>query len=286
MSANGKPVLNAFTVDVEEYFQVSAFEGIIDRSTWDDIESRVAIGTGRILDLFDAHHVKATFFVLGWIADRHPGLVREIHDRGHEIASHGWEHRLVTSFDAASIRADFRRASDAIHAACGVRVDGFRAPSFSFSGETPWAFDVLAREGYTWSSSVFPVRHDRYGIPDFPRWPVRVDAGEGRTLLEFPMTTWRVLGRNLPVAGGGWLRALPPWIIHRALRAANGAGHPAITYVHPWEVDPDQPDVPEAPRKARFRHRLNLKKTLDRIDRLLGAFPFGPVREVLASTAP
>jgi len=288
MSADrtGADVVNALTVDVEEYFQVSAFEGVIDRTTWDGIESRVERATGRLLDLFARHDVQGTFFVLGWIADRHPGLVREIRDRGHEIASHGWEHRLVTSFDPEAFRADLRRASDAIHAACGARVTGFRAPSFSFSAETPWAFEVLGSEGYGWSSSVFPVRHDRYGIPDFPRWPVRVAAGEGRTLVEFPMTTWRVLGRNLPVAGGGWLRALPPFVMHRAIRAANEAGWPAITYVHPWEVDPDQPDVPAASRKARFRHRLNLQKTLGRLDRLLDRFPFGTVTQALEAVGP
>lgn len=280
MTQNG--IVNALTVDVEEYFQVSAFEGVIDRADWDGIESRVTLGTKRFLDLFDRHGVKGTFFVLGWVAERHEALIREIRDRGHEIASHGYEHRLITDFDAEAFRSDLRRASEAIHAACGVRVCGFRAPSFSFSAENPWAFEVLRTEGYDWSSSVFPVRHDRYGIPDFPRWPVRVGAGAAGTLIEFPMTTWRVLGRSLPAAGGGWLRALPPFVMHRAIRAANEAGWPAITYVHPWEVDPDHPDVPTASRSARFRHRLNLRKTLGRLDRLLGRFPFGTVTEALA----
>lgn len=283
MSGRARPngVVNALTVDVEEYFQVSAFEGVIARADWDGIESRVALGTRRILDLFDRHRVRGTFFVLGWIADRHPALVREIADRGHEIASHGYEHRLVTGFDAEAFAADLRRAAASIHAACGARVAGFRAPSFSFSADTPWAFEVLAAEGYRWSSSVFPVRHDRYGIPDFPRWPVRVAAEEGKQLVEFPMTTWRVLGRNLPAAGGGWLRALPPFVMHRAIRTANTLGRPAITYVHPWEVDPDQPDVSTATRQARFRHRLNLSRTLGRLDRLLVRFRFGTVTEAL-----
>ena len=284
--AGSNGIVNAMTVDVEEYFQVSAFEGVIDRADWDGIGSRVALGTGRILDLFQRHGVRGTFFVLGWIADRHPALVKEIRERGHEIASHGYEHRLVTSFDTEAFRADLRRAADAIHAACGVRVEGFRAPSFSFSAETPWAFEVLATERYAWSSSVFPVRHDRYGIPGFPRWPVRVAAGAEGTLVEFPMTTWRVMGRNLPAAGGGWLRALPPFVMHRAIRTANDRGWPAITYVHPWEVDPDQPDVPSASRKARFRHRLNLKKTLGRLDRLLDRFAFGTVTEALRAVRP
>jgi len=284
--ADGGAPLNAMTVDVEEYFQVSAFEDVVDRDRWDEMESRVELGTRRLLDLFAAHRVRATFFVLGWIAERHPALVQEIRERGHEIASHGYEHRLVTSFDSEGFRKDLARAAAAIHQAAGVRVRGFRAPSFSVSGDTPWAFEVLKSAGYSWSSSVFPVRHDRYGIPDFPRHPVRVAAGEAGMLLEFPMTTWRVLGRNVPAAGGGWLRAFPPFVMRRAIRAANRQGWPAIVYVHPWEVDPAQPKIRGASFASRFRHRLNLRKTLGRLDRLLSAFPFGTVTAALKSARP
>jgi polysaccharide deacetylase family protein (PEP-CTERM system associated) len=277
------PISNALTVDLEEYFQVSAFEGVIDRASWDDIPSRLEPGTRRILDLFDVHDVKATFFVLGWIAERHPAMVRELVERGHEVASHGYEHRLVSDLGREGFREDLRRASAAIEEAAGIQVRGFRAASFSISADTPWAFDVLCEEGYAWSSSVFPVRHDRYGIPDFPRYPVRVAGTEGRSLWEFPMTTWRVLGRNVPAAGGGWLRALPAFVMRRAIRAANDDGEPAIVYVHPWELDPDQPRVEGASWSSRFRHRLNLRKTGKRLARLLARFPFTTVSRVLAS---
>lgn len=275
-------MVNALTVDVEDWYQVSAFDDLVARAGWPTQEQRVHVGTERLLDLFDAHGAKGTFFVLGWVAERHPNLVRAIHDRGHELASHGYEHRLVHTLDAAAFRADLARAADAIHAACGARVEGFRAPSFSFTKDTGWAWDVLREEGYTFSSSVFPVRHDRYGIPDFPRRPVRLSDPDGRSIWEFPMTTWRVLGRNVPAAGGGWMRALPPFVMHRALRAANKAGHPGIVYVHPWELDPEQPRMPGAGARTTFRHRVGLKRTHARLDRLLSSLCFGTVTEALA----
>lgn len=275
--------MNAITVDVEEYFQVSAFDGVVDRSRWDAMTSRVGLGTRRLLDVFDERDVKATFFVLGWIAARHPALVAEIRDRGHELASHGYDHRLVMDLGREGFRQDLRRAAGAIGAAASVQVTGFRAPSFSVSRETTWAFDVLREEGYAWSSSVFPVRHDRYGIPDFPRHPLRLVDEADRALWEFPMTTWHVLGWNVPAAGGGWLRALPPFVMHRAIRAANRKGWPAIVYLHPWEVDPAQPRIRTASASSRFRHYLNLHRTLPRLRGLFGRFPFGTVTEALAS---
>jgi polysaccharide deacetylase family protein (PEP-CTERM system associated) len=273
-------VLNAFTVDVEDYFQVSAFADAVPRSRWDEHEVRVERNTRALLDLLLVHGVRGTFFVLGWVADRRPALLREIRDRGHEVASHGYEHRLVDSMTPEEFRADLARAAEAIERACGVRVRGFRAPSFSVSEKALWAFDVLREEGYAFSSSVFPVRHDRYGIPSFPRRPVRLADGAGRSILEFPMTTWRVLGRNLPAAGGGWLRFLPPAVTRKAIRAANAQGDPAIVYVHPWEVDPDQPRI-AASRMSRFRHYLNLDRTAERVDDLLRRFRFGTVSEAL-----
>ena len=281
MTAPTSMIQNAMSVDVEDYFQVSAFDDVVARDEWDARPSRVAGSTRTLLDLFARHDVRGTFFVLGWVADRHPDLLVAIHDAGHEIASHGYEHRLVTSMDAEAFRADLRRAADAIHAACGVTVEGFRAPSFSFSHTTPWAHEVLRQEGYAFSSSVFPVRHDRYGMPAFPRHPVPLKDDAGRVVWEFPMTTWRVLGRNLPAAGGGWLRALPLFVTRRAIRAANANGWPANVYVHPWEVDPDQPIVAGASRRDHVRHRLNLRRTHDRLDRLLEAFRFGTVTEAL-----
>ena len=281
MSGADDRVLNAFTVDVEEYFQVHAFDGVVERDRWDEYESRVEPATIAILDLLDEHDVKGTFFVLGWIAERHAGLLCDIRDRGHEIASHGYEHRFVTSFDPAGFAADLRRAEKAIEDACGAKMEGFRAPTFSIRGDTGWAFDVLRDLGYRWSSSVFPVKHDNYGIPTFPRHPVPLVDAKGRILWEFPLTTHRVLGRNLPVAGGGWLRAVPPMLVHKAWRTVNAKGWPAITYVHPWEVDPDQPRIENAPRKSRFRHYLNLDKMLGRLRGLLERFPFGTVSQAL-----
>ncbi len=280
MSAPRDGVLNALTVDVEDYFQVSAFAGAVPRASWDGFASRVERNTREVLDVLAAGGVRGTFFALGWVADRFPSLLRDVHQRGHEVASHGYEHRLVDAMDPETFRADLRRASDAIERACGVRVRGFRAPSFSVSARALWAYDVLREEGYAYSSSVFPVRHDRYGIPSFPRHPVRLADGAGRTIWEFPMTTWRVLGVNLPVAGGGWMRLLPPAVMHRAIRAENRAGAPAIVYLHPWEVDPAQPRI-AASRFARFRHYLNLSRTRRRLERLLSSFRFTTVSTVL-----
>jgi len=273
---------HAMTVDVEDWYQVSAFDDLVARGAWDAQEQRVAIGTERLLELLDRHATRATFFVLGWIAEHQPALVRAIHERGHEIASHGYEHRLVHSLDARAFRADLARAAQAIHDACGGTVRGFRAPSFSLTRDTGWAWDVLSEEGYTFSSSVFPVRHDRYGIPDFPRGPVRLAGKDGRAIWEFPMTTWRVLGRNVPAAGGGWMRVLPPFVMRRALRAAEEAGRPGIVYLHPWELDPDQPRMPGARVRTQFRHRVGLARMHGRLDRLLDAFRFGTVTDVLA----
>jgi polysaccharide deacetylase family protein (PEP-CTERM system associated) len=277
---------NALTVDVEDWFQVHAFEDAIPRGAWDRCERRVEASTGRLLETLAGRGVRATFFVLGWVAERHPALVAAIADAGHEVASHGYDHRRVDRLDPESFRADLRRASDAIGAACGRTVRGFRAPSFSVSAESLWAFDVLFEEGYRFSSSVFPVRHDRYGIPSFPRRPVRVREGAGRALWEFPMTTWRLFGQNLPAAGGGWMRFLPPAAMRRAIASENRAGRPAVVYLHPWEVDPEQPRVAAAARFARWRHYLNLDRTRARLEGLLDRFRFGTVSEALRLEAP
>jgi polysaccharide deacetylase family protein (PEP-CTERM system associated) len=272
---------NALTVDVEDYFQVQAFEGVVPRSAWDDFESRVDRNTRVLLEVLAAHGVHATFFVLGWVAERFPALLRDLVAAGHEVASHGYDHRRVDALDPESFRTDLRRASAAIEGACGVRVEGFRAPSFSVSERSLWAFDVLFEEGYRFSSSVFPVRHDRYGIPSFPRRPVRVREAEGRVLWEFPMTTWRLFGTNLPAAGGGWMRFLPPGAMRRAIAAENRAGYPAIVYLHPWEVDPEQPRV-GAGRVARWRHYLNLDRTRARLEGLLERFRFTTLSRALS----
>lgn len=284
MSAPG-PVPHALTVDVEDWFQVSAFEGVVPRSAWGTYEDRVERNTDGLLDLFAEHGVRATFFVLGWVAERHPDLVRRLAEAGHEIASHGYEHRRVSSLTPASFRADLRRAAACIEAASGVPVRGFRAPSFSITPRTLWAYDVLREEGYVFSSSVFPVRHDHYGIPTFPRHPLRLAGDDGRALWELPMSTWRVLGRNLPAAGGGWLRALPPAVTRRALEDAARRGVPGVVYVHPWELDPGQPRLRAAPWRKRLRHRLNLSRTAARLRALLSRYAFATVSEALAAYA-
>ena len=272
---------HALTVDVEDWYQVSAFEAHVDREQWDKYESRVVESTHRVLELFARHDTKGTFFTLGWVAKRHPALIAAIHEAGHEVASHGYEHRLVHSMDRNTFRDDLIRARAALEAAAPVQIGGFRAPSFSITRETPWAYEVLAELGYRYSSSIFPVRHDRYGIPGFPRGPVALENAAGARVLEFPMTTWRVLGRNLPASGGGWLRLLPLGLIRRGLRQAEAANRPGMLYFHPWEVDPDQPRLAEASCMARFRHTVNLDKTAARLERLLREFSFGPVEEVL-----
>ena len=276
-------VLNAMTVDVEDWFQVSAWDDVYSRKDWPSMEWRVVESTKRLLELFHDEGIRATFFTLGCVAERFPQLIADMVAAGHELASHGYEHHRVYTMDAERFRADLARAKEALQAAADVPIDGFRAPSFSISATSLWAFDVLREEGYRYSSSVFPVRHDHYGLPRFPREPVRLMGDGEESLWELPMTTWRVLGRNLPVAGGGWMRALPPAVVRRGIRSVNRAGHPAITYLHPWEVDPDQPRVQGGSRKARFRHYLNLHKTLPRLQRLIRSFRFGTVSEVLAA---
>lgn len=270
--------LHALSVDVEDWYQVSAFESVVPRSTWAERESRVEANTTVLLDLFDKHDVKGTFFTLGWVAERHPGLIAAVHARGHEVASHGYEHRLVYELSPAAFRADLERTRTALEAATPMKstqLAGFRAPSFSVRDDTPWIHDMLADLGYRYSSSVFPVRHDRYGIPDFPRGPTIVECSGGRTIYELPMTTWRLFGRNFPAAGGGWLRLLPLAATRRALRQAEDEGRPGMLYLHPWEIDPDQPRLAAASRMSKFRHTVNLHKTASRLERLFERFRFG-----------
>lgn len=262
-------VRHAMTVDVEEYFQVSAFEGCIPRATWERWPSRVEPATARLLDLFAASGAGATFFTLGWVAERHRALVRRIVAEGHELASHGFDHRRVRDQDEAAFRADVRRTKALLEDVAGVAVRGYRAASFSIGRETPWAHRVLAEEGYAYSSSLHPIRHDHYGDPDAPRVPHERDG-----VLEVPVATLRLLGRNLPCAGGGHFRLLPYAWTRFALARATGL-RCRVFYLHPWEIDPDQPRVPGAPLKARLRHRVNLGRTEPRLRRLLRDFAWG-----------
>jgi polysaccharide deacetylase family protein (PEP-CTERM system associated) len=269
---------NALTIDVEDYYQVSAFDAPGKRDRWDTFESRVCRTTEHVLAMLDAASVRATFFVLGWVAERHPGLVRRIAAGGHEIASHGYFHQLVYDMTPGEFREDLRRAHGIIAGACGIEPRGYRAPSFSITARSLWALDVLAEEGYTFDSSIFPVRHDRYGMPDAPR-AAHLIARPAGTLLEVPPSTV-VLGRTtLPVAGGGYFRLYPYALTRAAMARLNQDGQPAVVYVHPWEFDPGQPRQAGS-ALSRFRHYVNLGRTGMRFRQLLREFSFAPLSEV------
>ncbi len=270
---------NAMSVDVEDYFQVEAFARVVRRESWDEFPSRVAGNTGRMLDQFARRGVTGTFFTLGWVARRHPQLVRRIVAEGHELASHGFGHARVDTLTAAEFAADVGDAKKLLEDLGGVAVQGYRAPTFSISARTPWAYDVLAASGHSYSSSIYPVRHDLYGAPDAPRFPFTTSAG----ILEIPMTTLPVLGRNLPCSGGGYFRLLPYTMFRQGLRLFNrNEKRPGLFYIHPWEIDPDQPRIAAAPPRSRFRHYLNLGATTARLDRLLRDFAWGRMDRIFA----
>ncbi|WP_144300187.1 XrtA system polysaccharide deacetylase [Elioraea rosea] len=275
------PVVNAMSVDVEDWFQVQAFAGTIARDAWDALPRRVEANTDRILALFDEAGVRATFFTLGWVAERHPALIRRIVAGGHELASHGHLHELVHAIGPERFRADLTRAKAALEDAGGVPVIGYRAPTFSIGpASAPWAHAILAETGHAYSSSIFPVKHDLYGAPDAPRGPWRPDASG---VIELPMTTVRVGARNLPCSGGGWFRLFPYALFRRGLSRVNAVEHRrGIFYFHPWEIDPDQPRVHEAPRLSRFRHYTGMASMAARVTRLLRDFAWGRMDAVFA----
>lgn len=276
----GPCVVNAMSVDVEDYFHVSVFDGIVPRSTWNDMESRVCANTERLLGIFDEYGVKSTFFILGWVAERHPALVRRIADLGHEIASHGYAHRLVYDQTPAAFRADVRRAKQLLEDAAGRPVRGYRAPSYSITPRSLWALDVLINEGYRYDASIFPIRHDRYGIPVSPREPFPIERQAG-VLMEVPGSTVRVGPLNLPVAGGGYFRILPYWWTRWGIARLNSVERQAaVFYLHPWEIDADQPRLP-AGWLGRFRHYRNLHETETRLRALLEDFRFDTVAALL-----
>lgn len=269
---------NALTIDVEDYFQVSAFAPYIDRAEWDSRECRVERNVGRILALLDRHRVKATFFTLGWIAERHPGLVREIVANGHELASHGYAHERANQLDPAAFFDDISTAKRVLEDLSGVEVKGYRAPSFSIDASNrEWACDALVRAGYRYSSSVYPVRHDHYGMPEAPRFAHRPHDA----LLEVPPTTVRAMNRNWPASGGGYFRLMPYALSRHLIERVNRHdGQPAVFYFHPWEIDPDQPRIPGIDAKTRFRHYLNLHRMERRLERLLEDFRWGRMDEI------
>jgi polysaccharide deacetylase family protein (PEP-CTERM system associated) len=269
---------NAMTVDVEEYFQVAAFEGRIQRDAWERYPSRVALNTGRVLDAFAEHDVRATFFVLGWVAEREPGLVRRIIDGGHELASHGYDHTRATMLDRAAFTADVTRTKKTLEDLSGRPVRGYRAPSYSIGARNLWALDVLREAGYVYSSSIYPIHHDLYGMPEAPRFAFRLHAD---AILELPVTTVEVAGHKLPAGGGGYFRLMPYPLYAWALRRVNRRDRqPGIFYFHPWEVDPDQPRIDGASLRSRFRHYVNLDTMESRLRRLLREFRWGRMDEV------
>ena len=277
-------LVNAMSVDVEDWFQVQALAGAVPRADWDQMPRRVERNTERVLQLFADAGVHATFFTLGWVGERHKDLVRRIVAGGHELASHGWDHRLATSFTPEGFAADVGRTRRLLEDVGGVPVLGYRAPTFSIGAANPWAFAVLEREGYRYSSSTFPIRHDLYGAPDAPRLPFRPDGG---ALWELPMPTLRLRGHNLPCSGGGWFRLSPYALFRAGLRRVNrgeadGAARSGIFYFHPWEIDPGQPRVAGLRPAARFRHTVNLARMEARVARLLRDFAWDRMDLVFA----
>ncbi|MFT5392959.1 MAG: polysaccharide deacetylase family protein (PEP-CTERM system associated) [Gammaproteobacteria bacterium] len=269
---------NAMTVDVEDYFQVSAFEPYISRDSWDAQPCRVEGNVERILALFSSHNVKATFFTLGWVAERYPEMVRQIVAQGHEVASHGYSHVRATEQTEKEFLADVTKTKTLLEDISGVAVRGYRAATFSVARTNLWVWDALEEAGYEYSSSLNPIWHDLYGIPDAPRFAFRPNANE---LVEVPITTLAFAGRNYPCGGGGFFRLLPFWYFQWAYRRVNMHDRmPALFYFHPWEIDPDQPRQKGLAARAKFRHYTNLDKTAARIDKLLGKFTWARMDEI------
>lgn len=275
-------ITNALTIDVEDYFQVSAFAPYIRRDEWDQRECRVESNVNRILDLLARRSTSATFFTLGWIAERYPALVRRIVAEGHELASHGYGHERASDLSEAAFSEDVTRAKRILEDIGGTAVLGYRAPSFSIGSGNLWAFDVLARTGHRYSSSIYPIAHDHYGMPDSPRFAYRVGSG----LLEVPVTTVRLLERNLPSSGGGYFRLLPyalsRWLIGRVNQSDR---EPAVFYFHPWEIDPGQPRVQGIDARTRFRHYVNIPRMEAKLHRLLGDFRWGRMDQIFLPRA-
>jgi polysaccharide deacetylase family protein (PEP-CTERM system associated) len=271
-----KPV-NYLTIDVEDYYQVAAFEKVIHPSMWESFPSRVEQNTTRILDLFDTHGVKGTFFVVGWTAERFPGLVKDIVARGHEIGCHSYLHQKIYNQTPEEFRQDTKKSKDILEQVSGRAVVGYRAPTYSITKKSLWALDILQELGFKWDSSIFPTIHDNYGIPDAPRFAYKLPDHD---MIEYPISTALFLGRRIPVAGGGYFRIFPYWFTKMALARINEVEQqPFIFYLHPWEVDPGQPKIAYAGWKSNFRHYRNLDQTKERLGRLLRDFSFRPISD-------
>ncbi|MHB8481176.1 MAG: XrtA system polysaccharide deacetylase [Nitrospiria bacterium] len=273
-------MLNALTIDVEDYYQVSAFESSVRFEDWGRYESRVEHNTNRILDLLDEHKSRGTFFILGWIAEREPKLVRSISERGHEMASHGYSHRRVNTQTPRQFREETGRSKKVIEDAIGQRIIGYRAASYSIVRESLWALEILAEEGFCYDSSIFPIRHDRYGIPGYRRFSHPLDLNGTSPMIEIPLSTVEIAGFRIPAAGGGYLRLLPYAYTRWAMNRLNQKEkRPAIVYLHPWELDPVQPRIPSG-WKSRFRHYTNLEGMETKLNHLLADFSFAPIKTV------
>ena len=272
-------LLNALTVDVEDYYHVTGFENCVFRAEWDDLESRIVASTHQVLDVLRSADVRGTFFVLGWVAERFPSLIRAISEEGHEIGCHGFWHRVVYHQAPDEFRHDLCRARDVLQDVIGAPVTAYRAPCFSITRRSLWALDILIDEGFTSDSSIFPTVHDRYGLVNAPVAPHRIRRQAG-SLWEFPLPVYRRLGHPWPIGGGGYLRLYPYALTRHGLRAINAQGRPFAVYLHPWELDPEQPQLDPGPLRA-FRHYVNLAKTKTRLVKLLADFRFGTMKEVL-----
>lgn len=273
--------MNILTIDVEDYFQVENFAKTVKFSEWGRFESRVEVNTERLLSILTERGVRATFFVLGWIAERQKGLVKKIHSQGHEIASHGYAHRLVYEQSPDEFRSDLRKSRVILEDIIQKPVIGYRAPTYSITKRSLWALDILVEEGFKYDSSIFPIHHDKGGLPAANRYPHKIPTECG-SIMEFPISTIKLLGQNIPFSGGGYFRLLPYWFISSSIKAINNEGHPVMTYLHPWEFDPGQPRIKSLTLGA-FRHYVNIAKAGCKLKKMLRDFKFGPARDWLDS---
>jgi len=275
-----QPICNALTIDVEDYFQVAALAEAVGPDQWHSMEYRVEANVNRLIELLEEKQCKATFFTLGWVADKSPHLVRAIQQAGHEVASHGYSHQLIYNQTPEIFREETRRSKELLEDITGEAITGYRAASYSITNQSRWALDILAEEGFTWDSSIFPVHHDRYGMPGTPRWPHRLTTEKGYELAEFPLSTLKFPGYTLPIAGGGYFRLFPYWFSKWGLGSINRQSHPFVFYLHPWEIDPGQPRL-DVKWFSRFRHYNNLDVCEQRLAKLLSQFRFTTMSEVL-----
>ncbi|GAK55860.1 predicted xylanase/chitin deacetylase [Candidatus Vecturithrix granuli] len=274
-------MINALTFDIEDYYQVEAFKNYITFEEWPRYPSRVEQNTQKILGILAERHVKATFFMLGWIAERFPAMVKCIADDGHELATHGYAHQMVYKQTPAEFEADLAKSIEVLERFSGTQIIGYRAPTYSIIEDSYWAFDTLIKHHILYDSSIFPITHDRYGVPNSERFPYRIERDNGASIMEFPLSTLRLWKWNFPIAGGGYLRLFPYWLLKYSLRLLNRQQKPGILYLHPWELDPDQPRIPNISVTTRFRHYVNLHSTANKLRRLIRDFQFAPIREVL-----